>query len=73
MNKNIREIISKTISELITEKERLNEDIDDIIYSDMGYVLKDKDFDNINKIRGEINYIYELIGKLNMEYDKEIK
>lgn len=73
MNKNIREIISKTISELITEKERLNEDIEDIIYGDMGYVLKGKDFDEINKIREEINYIYELIGKLNMEYDKEIR
>ena len=73
MNKNIREIITRTINELITEKERLNEYIDDIIYSDMGYVLKGKDFDEINKIREEINYIYELIGKLNMEYDKEIK
>lgn len=73
MNKNIREIITRTINELITEKERLNEDIDDIIYSDMGYVLKGKDFDEINKIREEINYIYELIGKLNMEYDKEMK
>ena len=73
MNKNIRNILLETINNLINEKERLNQDIEDIIYSDMGYVLKGKDLDEVNKIREQINYIYELIGKLNIEYDKEVK
>lgn len=69
MNKNIREIITKTISELITEKERLNEDINDIIYGDMEHLLDNNDLLEINKIKTHINYIYNLIEKL----DKEIR
>lgn len=69
MNNNIKEIISKTISELITEKERLNEDIEDIIYGDMEHLLNNNDLLEINKIKTHINYIYNLIEKL----DKEIR
>lgn len=59
-------IIDRTIKFLIDEKQRLNESIDDIIYSDMGYELKEKDLKEINNIKKEIQYIYELIGKFEM-------
>ena len=61
-----KEIINKTINYLIQEKQRLNEEIDDIIYSDMGYVLKEKELKEINDIKKEIQYIYELIGRFEM-------
>ena len=67
MNNNIKEIISKTISALITEKERLNEDINDIIYGDMEHLLNNNDLLEINKIKTHINYIYNLIEKLDTE------
>lgn len=69
MNNNVKEIINKTISELINEKENLNRDIDDIIYRDMEHLLNNKDLLEINKIKTHINYIYNLIEKL----DKEMK
>ena len=69
MNNNVKEIINKTISELINEKENLNRDIDDIIYGDMEHLLDNKDLLEINKIKENIHYIYELIEKL----DKEMK
>lgn len=69
MNNNVKEIINKTISELINEKENLNRDIDDIIYGDMEHLLNNKDLLEINKIKANIHYIYELIEKL----DKEMK
>lgn len=69
MNNNVKEIINKTISELINEKENLNGDIDDIIYGDMEHLLDNKDLLEINKIKTHINYIYNLIEKL----DKEIR
>ena len=61
-----KEIINKTINYLIQEKQRLNEEIDDIIYSDMGYELKEKELKEINDIKKEIQYIYELIGRFEM-------
>ena len=69
MNNNIKEIISKTISALIDEKERLNGDINDIIYGDMEHLLNNNDLLEINKIKTHINYIYNLIEKL----DKEVR
>ena len=69
MNNNIKEIIGKTISALIDEKERLNEDINDIIYGDIEHLLNNNDLLEINKIKTHINYIYNLIEKL----DKEIR
>lgn len=71
MNNNIKEtikeIINKTISALINEKERLNEDIEDIIYGDMEHTLNSSDLLEINKIKTHINYIYNLIEKLDEE------
>ena len=69
MNNNVENIMNKTIKELIEEKENLNRDIDDIIYGDMEHLLTSKDLLEINKIKANIHYIYELIEKL----DKEMK
>lgn len=69
MNNNVENIMNKTIKELIEEKENLNRDIDDIIYGDMEHLLTNKDLLEINKIKANIHYIYELIEKL----DKEMK
>lgn len=59
-------IIDRTIKFLIDEKQKLNESIDDIIYSDMGYELTERELKEINDIKKEIQYIYELIGKFEM-------
>lgn len=65
MNNNIKEIMNKTIKELIQEKENLNRAIEDIIYDDMEHVLNNSDLSEINKIKEQINYIYDLIGKID--------
>lgn len=72
MNKNAKNILGKTINFLIEEKEKLNADINDILYCDMGCELKQKDLIEINRIRGEISYIYSFI-QLIERLDKEIK
>ena len=69
MNNSVKEIIGKAITDLINEKERLNADIEDIIYSDMEHLLTNKDLLEINKIKAQIKFIYDLIEKL----DKEIR
>ena len=65
MNNNVKEIINKAIQELIEEKENLNRAIEDIIYDDMEHVLNNSDLSEINKIKEQINYIYDLIGKID--------
>lgn len=65
MNNNVKEIMNRTIKELIEEKENLNRSIDDIIYDDMEHVLNNSDLSEINKIKEQINYIYDLIGKID--------
>lgn len=65
MNNNVKEIMNRTIKELIEEKENLNRAIDDIIYDDMEHVLNNSDLVEINKIKTQINYIYDLIGKID--------
>ena len=62
---NVKNIMNKTIKELIEEKESLNRDIDDIIYGDMEHLLTNKDLLEINKIKTQISYIYDLIGKID--------
>lgn len=65
MNNNVKEIMNKAIKELIEEKENLNRAIEDIIYDDMEHVLNNSDLSEINKIKEQINYIYDLIGKID--------
>ena len=65
MNNNVKEIMNKAIKELIQEKENLNRTIEDIIYDDMEHVLNNSDLFEINKIKEQINYIYDLIGKID--------
>ena len=65
MNNNIKEIMNKAIKELIEEKENLNRAIEDIIYDDMEHVLNNSDLFEINKIKEQINYIYDLIEKID--------
>lgn len=65
MNNNVKEIMNKAIKELIEEKENLNRAIEDIIYDDMEHVLNNSDLYEINKIKEQINYIYDLIGKID--------
>lgn len=65
MNNNVEEIINKAIKELMEEKENLNRAIEDIIYDDMEHVLNNSDLSEINKIKEQINYIYDLIGKID--------
>lgn len=65
MNNNVKEIMNKAIKELIEEKENLNRAIEDIIYDDMEHVLNNSDLSEINKIKEQINYIYDLIEKID--------
>lgn len=51
------------INFLIQEKESLNDDINDIIYSDMQKDLTTIDLDKINNTKRTIQYIYDFIEK----------
>lgn len=57
----IKELILKFNSDLINKKEELNEEINDIIYGDMERKLTINDIVKINKIRKQINLLYEVI------------
>ena len=57
----IKELILKFNSDLINKKEGLNEEINDIIYGDMERKLTINDVVKINKIRKQINLLYEVI------------
>lgn len=57
----IKELILKFNSDLINKKEELNEEINDIIYGDMERKLTINDVVKINKIRKQINLLYEVI------------
>lgn len=71
MNNNIKNIMNRTIGELMCEKERLNEEINDIIYGDMEHSLNKNDLLEINKIKEQINYIYDLIGEIDGWWNHE--
>ena len=71
MNNNIKNIMNRTIGELMCEKERLNEEINDIIYGDMEHLLNKNDLLEINKIKEQINYIYDLIGEIDGWWNHE--
>lgn len=57
----VKELILKFNSDLINKKEELNEEINDIIYGDMERKLTINDIVKINKIRKQINSLYEVI------------
>lgn len=57
----VEELILKFNSDLINKKEELNEEINDIIYGDMERKLTINDIVKINKIRKQINSLYEVI------------
>lgn len=57
----VKELILKFNSDLINKKEELNEEINDIIYGDMERKLTINDIVKINKIRKQINLLYEVI------------
>lgn len=57
----IKELILKFNSDLIDKKEELNERINDIIYGDMKRKLSINDTVKINKIRDNINMLYDII------------
>lgn len=57
----VKELILKFNSDLINKKEELNEEINDIIYGDMERKLTINDTVKINKIRKQINLLYEVI------------
>lgn len=57
----VKELILKFNSDLINKKEELNEEINDIIYGDMERKLTINDVVKINKIRKQINLLYEVI------------
>lgn len=61
-----REVTTDTINYLLGEKEKLNEEVNDIIYSDMGKVLDNKDLEDINYIKSKIDCIYAVIGRIEM-------
>ena len=57
----VKDLILKFISDLINKKEELNEEINDIIYGDIERKLTINDVVKINKIRKQINLLYEVI------------
>ena len=57
----VKELILKFNSDLINKKEELNEEINDIIYGDMERKLTINDIVKIDKIRKQINSLYEVI------------
>lgn len=57
----VKELILKFNSDLINKKEELNEEINDTIYGDMERKLTINDIVKINKIRKQINLLYEVI------------
>lgn len=57
----VKDLILKFNSDLINKKEELNEEINDIIYGDMERKLTINDVVKINKIRKQINLLYEVI------------
>lgn len=60
-----KEIVRKTINFLIEEKEIMNDHINDIIYlAYNGKDLTEKELANINRTRKAIDYIYDIIEKL---------
>ena len=57
----VKELILKFNSDLINKQEELNEEINDIIYGDMERKLTINDIVKIDKIRKQINSLYEVI------------
>lgn len=61
----IKAVLLGIIDDLVWRKETLTEIIDDIIYGDMNKKLNERDMSEINKIKKDINVLYETIKYLD--------
>lgn len=62
---NIKNVLLGIIDDLVCKKDTLTEMIDDIIYGDMNKRLNERDMSEINKIKKDINVLYETIKYLD--------